>query len=268
MPRAVSWITRPVAIVLLALIQSTAFAAVFDDWTAVSVRGTVVYLVGDYWEELARGGIIAAGQPVRTLQSGRLQLQRRDTIISLGPNTAVEIDHGGPDAATTVRQYSGSVIVRANPRQSEHIAVETPVLAIMVNGGIVSVAFGQGTAEVRVDSGTVSIIDRLRGNRAVLVAGQAITNSAAAGLGFSGSGHPPTVVDSAGNQIAVATEQAAAPAGGPPGSSSGGNGSGNGGGNGEANSSNNAGGNSDNAGNNDGNQGNGNGKGKGAGNGN
>ena len=266
MPRAVSWIARPVAIVLLALIQSTAFAAVFDDWTAVSVRGTVVYLVGDHWEELARGGIIAAGQPVRTLQSGRLQLQRQDAIISLGPNTAVEIDSRGPEA-TTVRQYSGSVIVRADPRQSEHIAVETPVLAIMVNGGIVSVAFGQGTAEVRVDSGTVSVIDRVRGNRAVLGAGQTMTNSASAGLAFSGGDHPPAAVDAAGNQITATTQPGAGSSGGPPGSS-GGNGSGNGGGNSEANSSNNAGGNSDNAGGNSGDNGNGNGKGKGAGNGN
>ena len=187
MPLVVSR-ARLVAIAIVASFQSAASAAVSSDWVAVKVRGTVVQLVGSQWEELAPGGVLPDGQALRTLQSGRLQLQRDDETIALGPNTTVEIEHRGEAAPTLVRQYSGSVVVKATIAGTEHITVETPVIAVSTNSGVVTVAFDDDSASVIVNSGTVTVVDLLYGSTALLTAGQAVTNSASAGLGVSSAG--------------------------------------------------------------------------------
>jgi hypothetical protein len=204
MPLAAPRFLRPLAIAILAFLPSaTAQAAVVGNWTAVKVRGTVVYLVGSQWQEFSRGDAVSDGQAVRTLQSGRLQLQRGKETISLGPNTAVEIDRSQQGSLTTVRQYSGSVVIVASPGGGEQLTVETPVLAVATVGGVISVAFDGATAEVKVDSGSVSVVDLLNGSEVELVAGQAVTNSAAAGMDFSGSGTLPTVVAVSGDGVAA-----------------------------------------------------------------
>jgi len=243
MPLVVSR-SRLMAIAIVAFFQSAPLAAVSSDWVAVNVRGTVVQLVGGQWEEFARGGNLSDGQALRTLQSGRLQLQRDDQSISLGPNTAVEIDHG-QGSLTTVRQYSGSVLVKASAGRSAQIAVETAVLAVVTGGGVVTVAFDGDTAEVTVESGVVSVVDRLHGNMAVLGPGQTVTNSASAGMGVSGVGVLPAILDSNGNEVEMSTAAANSPS--PSGGGNAGGNSGNAGGN-----SGNAGGNSGNAGGNSG----------------
>ncbi len=192
------------ALAAAALLLSAAVqAADAGEWTAVKVRGTVVYLVGDQWQEFSRSDAISDGRAVRTLQSGRLQLQREGESINLGPNTAVEIlsREGSP---TTVRQYSGSVTIKARKGQ-EHISIETPLLVASTADGVVSVVFDGATARVEVSGGSVSVVDRLLGNTAVLVAGQAVSNSASAGLRFSGGGIPPVALDAAGKPKAFAS---------------------------------------------------------------
>ncbi len=239
---------RVAAFAVLALLLTAAPAAAAGDWIAVSVRGTVVYLVGSEWEELARGGVLMDGQAVRTLQSGRLVLEREGGKVSLGPNTTVQIERG---ATTTVTQHSGSVVVDAGGG-SARFFIETPVLAVVTAGGAVAVAFDGKTATVSVASGAASVIDRLKGSKAMLGSGQAATNSAAAGLGVSGAGELPAIFDASGEVV------------GAPGKSQGNAaGNGNAGGN-SGNSGNN--GNNGNGGDNNGNAGNGNGGDNGKGN--
>lgn len=181
----------------MVVLLTAASAAAVDDWIVVSVRGTVVYLVGSEWEELARGGVLMDGQPVRTLQSGRLVLERNGGTVSLGPNTTIQIERG---ATTIVTQHSGSVVVDAGGGDAR-FAVETPVLAVTTTGGAVAVAFDGGTATVSVASGAASVIDRIGGNEVMLGTGQAASNSAAAGLGISGAGELPAIVDAGGEVV-------------------------------------------------------------------
>jgi len=190
---------------LVVLHSATAYAA-GDEWTAVKVRGTVIHLVGSQWEEFSRGDTIADGQAVRTLQSGRLQLQRDQGSISLAPNTVVEIDENQQGDFTTVRQYSGSVTIEARQGDIAHIAVETPELLVSTAAGVISVAFDGNTAKVEVDSGSVAVIDRIHGTKSVLVAGQAVTRSASAGMDFSGSGTSPASVDASGDVVAASVD--------------------------------------------------------------
>lgn len=242
----------------LALLAGVAQAAATDGWIAVQVRGTVVRLIGGHWEELARGGALAADEVVRTLHSGRLVLQRSGGTVRLAGETAIRVSGRGSDDVA-VRQYSGSLVVEPAPGQT--ITVETPMLAVVARDGVAQVVFDGNAVSVSVSSGNASVLDRRYGLTAVLGAGQAAASSAA-GMVVSGVGTLPAIIDARGNPVASATEAPGRtlPNGGAMNS---GNGNGNNGGTG--NGQGNGNGNGDN-GNSQGN-GQGNGKGNGQGNG-
>lgn len=178
-----------------------------DVWIAVLTRGTVVSLVGSEWKECVRGDVLSEGQTVRTLHTGRLVMQLGDERISLGANTAIQLGRKAEGGATTIRQYSGSVVVQVSAGQSRLFAVETAVLAVSTTSGIAAVAFDGDTASVSVSDGTVSIVDRVHGHKAVLANGQNATLSAA-GFDVGGAGVLPVILDAAGNVVRTATADA------------------------------------------------------------
>ncbi|HEY0919296.1 MAG TPA: hypothetical protein VGD93_08790, partial [Devosia sp.] len=177
MPRAFAW----VGLALFAVLAQGAAvgAARAAGWTASDVRGTVVKLVRGEWQECERGAKVAEEATLRTLR-GRLVLEHDLGKISLGGGTTIQL--GGNGGGTTVVQYSGTVVVEAGGGQ---IAVETPMLAVVAGDGVATVAYDGAVARVRVDRGTVTVLDRVRGGSAVLAAGQAAVGTAA-GIGIGG----------------------------------------------------------------------------------
>lgn len=203
---ALVWV-RFVLFAVLALLAAAAHAASPDAWIAVHTRGTVVSLVGSEWKECVRGDVLSEGQTVRTLHSGRLVMQRGEERISLGANTAIQLGRKAEGGATTIRQYSGSVVVQVSAGRPRPFAVETPALAVSTTSGIVAVAFDGDTASVSVSDGTVSIFDRVHGHEAVLANGQNATSSAA-GFTVGGAGVLPVILDAAGHVVRTAAADA------------------------------------------------------------
>lgn len=178
---------RALAAAILALVVLTALpaaAARAEDWVAVSVRGTVVQLVGTAWQEFGRGASVVDGQALRTLQSGRVVLSRGEDTLTIGAGTAIE--WVADDGAAKIRQYSGSLTLSAG---SGRVVIETPVFDVAAaGGGIVSVAFDGSETHVVVHSGDASVTDRVRGRRTALSAGQAMAGSTAPGPGGAPEG--------------------------------------------------------------------------------
>jgi hypothetical protein len=204
MQSAVSRAIRSITVAAALLAGAATGAAVAaEDWVATQTRGTVIALVGTEWQELSRGDSVASGQPVRTLRGGRVQLQREGGSISLGPNTALQIDESPDGSFTTVTQYSGAVAVRAAEQPQIYLKIETPILVVVTSGSAVVVVLDEEKAQVQVDSGTVTVVDRLRGYNVLVSAGQTVSSSASGGIGVSGSGTLPVIFDAAGVEITM-----------------------------------------------------------------
>src|SRR5690349_16205492 len=93
------------AVLALALLGGVAEArAEVLAWTSTAVRGTVITLVGDRWEEVARGQVFA-GTALRTLRSGRVTMTMGDLTLELGPGSAVELGAPNAKGVASIRHY-------------------------------------------------------------------------------------------------------------------------------------------------------------------
>ena len=185
MPRASAWVG--LALFAMLVQGATVGAARAAGWIASDVSGTVVKLVRGEWQECERGAKVSGEVTLRTLR-GRLVLEHETGKIRLGGGTAIQL--GGRSGGTTVMQYSGTVAIEAG---GAPIAIETPVLAVVAGDGVATVAFDGATARVQVESGTVTVLDRVHGGRAVLLAAGQTATGTAAGMGISGRARLPPV---------------------------------------------------------------------------
>ena len=72
---------------------------------------------------------------IRTLASGRVTFTGGNETVDIAPNTQIQIfAKGGRKPFTTVKQYFGTVSVKAEVQQVQHFAVQTSYLAAVVKG--------------------------------------------------------------------------------------------------------------------------------------
>jgi hypothetical protein len=237
------WVSRLKGIapvIGLLTLTATGVSAAAEGWVVESARGTALRLNGDQWEEAVVGELIADGVVFRTLQSGRIVLSNAESRVSLGGQTAVEVDFVG--AGSTFHQFAGAVTVVANS-PSQAIRVENSAITASATGTTFTVEFDGKEATVEVAQGTVTVADAT-GGVVVADAGDTIVSSGT-GLKENDSG---TALVEASNASSIGDEVSAE------GDGNNGNGLGVGGNNGNGAE---AGGNNGNGNNGNGNNGNG-----------
>lgn len=190
---------------VLACALTTALAAspsIADDWVAVKLRGRVLQLVGNEWQQLKRGDVVSDDRVVRTLGDGKVSFQRAAETIDLGANTQIQIHDRNGKRFTTVQQYFGEVGIQAELRQVQHFAVQTPQLVAVVKGTQFIVTSDGKTAEVRVKRGHVAVEDRDTHQTTTVAARQsASTSDGNAPLIVSGLGKLPPVYAANGKPV-------------------------------------------------------------------
>lgn len=148
---------------------ATAFAAepawAQSAWVSTAVRGVVVYLNGDKWEEVTRGQPLA-GATLRTLRSGRLSLQGGNVTIEIGPQAAIQLVAGANGTQPLIRQYAGPLEVAAlaggKPGgvtiQAGRLSIGevTGALSITVSSDLTSFSVLSGSAVVKSDGKPVA----------------------------------------------------------------------------------------------------------------
>jgi hypothetical protein len=255
-----AWRLRSALLVVVAGLAFAPGAGAAESWFAAQVRGTVLSLENGQWSELPTGGPVGLGVPVRTLQSGRVELASDSVRLTLAPSTALQIEQAA-GSTTVVTQYAGVVTVDGNIADGARLVLATPSMNVTVEPGYAVLRVDGDAGTVAVDAGTVILDNTQTGERRQVAVGQAVNVAnldtpvpagvvaASAGNGAAGGRNP----------------NAANPAGGNSGGTN--NAGGNAGGNGNSGGNGNAGGNSG-GGNAGGNSGGGNAGGNGGGSGN
>ena len=250
-----AWLTC----LLLALAATAARADTPKAWTVTKSRGTAFVLADQEWRLLSTGDVVVAGQALRTLRSGAIQLKRQDATIELGAGTTAVLAEQA--AKTNVDLYSGTLLVNT---QSAGPEVSVTAAGVVVTGLQSSLAVrltSTITVQVAVQSGSAAIVSTSSGQKLVLSPGQSVQTSAVALNGRSGNEVAGTQVT--GSEVAAnsasSTSVAAAGTGTSAAASGSNNANGNAGGsganNGNSGSNSNAGGNGASNGNGNGNSG-------------
>lgn len=201
------------------------------------VRGTVIYLAGDRWEEVTRGQDLSQAA-IRTLRSGRLSIETPAGTLEIGPSAALELSSTGP-GQLAIKQHAGALKLSAGGATAHSIALQAGQLAITEVTGDAEIVVSKSSTVLTVRSGHVSI--RTANGRAASVgAGSYETNDGSGGIGVALTA-PAAPQGSGGDNNAGGNGNSNA--GGNGNGNAGGNGSNNAGGNGNANGNGNAGGN-------------------------
>lgn len=147
------------------------------EWVAQSSDGTVLKLVDGRWTEF-EDSVITQNSAIRTLQSGRLELESDGARISIGPNVAVELFTKPDDGRTLIRQYSGTLSIEGGRTGSGRLQLVAQDLEVVVpSGATISVAVRDDRAIVTVERGTAEITDKSTGEMVAATNGQAIDSN-------------------------------------------------------------------------------------------
>lgn len=180
---------RPIILAsALVLLSMSAQAA---DWVVAKTSGeTSVSSAQAQPMSLGLQSTLQPGDTIRTGSNGRVLLVRGEETILIGPNTVIGLPGETETNTTTILQQAGSIAVRAQKRDVNHFAVETPFLAAVVKGTEFTVTVDGNTADVQVASGQVQVTDNKSGQVALLLPGQAARALAngQGGLNLRGSG--------------------------------------------------------------------------------
>lgn len=167
------------------------------EWSVTTVRGTVLTLAGDAWFEVERGPLATPHSALRTLQSGRLEIEGGATKISVGRNTVVELLSGPDGVPVLLRQHSGQVTLRVEAASSQPVSLEAHDVVIVARLGTVSVALAGERVEIAVSPGGVAMVtDQVTGRVVTLTDGQSASARQGAGVievGGSVPGKVPAV---------------------------------------------------------------------------
>jgi len=200
----------------LSLIAS-APARAADSWIIEDLRGTVVRLEGDHWQEVLKGERIGASTVLQSLASSRAIVRTSSLRMRLGSETTVEATVGV--RLISVNQYSGTIeVVLANDSALE-LAVRTPGLVVSSSsGGRLSVEVKGGVTEIAVLSGTAQATDTASGRVLVLQDGDStsdlraeIIEASANGTQVAGADGAVTPVPGTPPVSALTVNSAAAP---------------------------------------------------------
>ncbi|MDP8998054.1 MAG: FecR family protein [Pseudomonadota bacterium] len=260
------------AIPLAMVVWCLATPAAADDWVAQKLRGEASVFVNGRWVHLKRGDVVATSDVVRTMKDGQVEFIRDKETITLGPNTQIQIFDRTGRRYTTVYEAFGTVRIEANVENVQHFSVQTPFVAATVKGTIFTVVSGKRMTKVAVQRGKVGVADLVHHTHVDVLVGQSASAGRITALHIKGAGKLASVVNAAGQPVAVTNVSNNGNNGNGNGNNGNGNGNVNGNGNGNNGNGNGNNGNGNNGnGNGNGNNGNGNGNGngnKGNGNGN
>ena len=169
---------RPVArgIVGLATIVFLTGATPAEFWTATKLRGIVEQQIDGQWQPLARGDVVPDARAIRSSSNGRVEFQRGQETVDLGPGTEIQIHDRPGQQYTVVSESIGTVSVEADVRNVNHFEVDTPFLAAVVKGTVFEVTTGAASATVSVSRGRVAVSDASH-HEALVAAGQIIRES-------------------------------------------------------------------------------------------
>ena len=147
---------RAICAIMLAafLVLSATAAAWAGTWTATRVRGTVIQLVGERWQEVVRGEILAEAA-LRTLRSGRLSVQAGTLELDIGPNSVLELDSTPARGAGSVRAYLGALTIGAVG--SEAIDLRAGRLQLTRIDGHARLTVSEAATALTVLDGTVTV---------------------------------------------------------------------------------------------------------------
>jgi hypothetical protein len=160
---------------MFALLAGLAFAPnaiSAEPWFATEVRGTVLSLENGQWSELPTGDPVGLGVPVRTLQSGRVELASGGVRLELAPSTALQIDEA--KGSTTVTQFAGIVTIGGTIAEGSQLVFETPTMSVTVNSGYAALRVDGDAGTVVVDAGAVTLHDLETGAQKRIAAGEAV----------------------------------------------------------------------------------------------
>lgn len=186
------------SLIVLALWSLPAFA---DDWVAVKLRGIAEALGESGWVALQRGDIVSDDRLVRTLADARLELQRGQEIITLGPNSQISIDDSAGEGQTIVRQDFGTVEVEAEVKVVEHFTVQTKFLAAVVKGTHFIVTADAAGASVEVTRGLVAVEATESKHKTSVAAGYTASIAKSGDLFVRGAGALPKIYDAKGIEL-------------------------------------------------------------------
>ena len=176
---------------MLALLAGMAFAPnaiSAEPWYATEVRGTVLSLENGQWLELPTGDSVGLGVPVRTLQSGRVDLTSDGIKLELAPVTALQIDQAA-GSTTVVTQFAGTVSITANINEGSYLVLQTPSMSVTVKSGYTELLVDGDAGTVEVDAGVVTLQDLATGAQQEIAAGEA-TSVADVGTSVMASSNP------------------------------------------------------------------------------
>lgn len=171
------WAPGLCAALTLIVLGSAPARAAGETWQVDDVQGAALVLVDGQWHEIRPGDRVRDGDPVRTLQTGSVELTHGGIVIRLDRQTAVELDVLGVSRATVV-QYAGTVSTEVADRA--RVVLRAGDLVTRVEEGQVTVRMDHGAASVSVGSGRARVSDR-SGHTVTLGAHQTASEKPAGG---------------------------------------------------------------------------------------
>lgn len=190
---------------LLASLALSCLPALADDWVAVKLKGAVEQYVDGAWVTLGRGDVVSDNRLIRTLADGRVDFQRDEEIIGLGPETQIRIEDRASESYTTVQQDRGTVEIEAEVEAIEHFEVKTKFLAAVVKGTHFIVTSTDAGGTVSVTRGLVAVEDRTTSHRTVVAVGQVASIRLGSEIQVSGEGTLPAILDATGRPLSGGT---------------------------------------------------------------
>ena len=137
--------------------MATMAAAASDvRWVSAGVRGMVIHLVEDHWEELALGQELVDAT-LKTLRSGHLTVATGGPLtIDVGPNSTLAFRTSVAGTALLF-QYEGALTLSADGRRGSRVTLKAGDLTLTGLTGTVEVVVDEGSVKLNVEAGTVTI---------------------------------------------------------------------------------------------------------------
>jgi len=162
----------PLCAAALMLLGLAAPATAADpSWVSSHVRGTVIYLAGDKWEEIVQGQSLVTAS-VRTLRSGELSLETGGVELRLGPSSVLELGSSPEHPGSQLRHYIGTMTISSTGPVK--VFLQAGRLSLTSIEGEAELAVNEASTVLSVHTGTVSVRDP-GGNLTSLLPGDYIT---------------------------------------------------------------------------------------------
>ena len=143
---------------LLGLCSVLPTTAAEQDWVASQLRGTVLFLTNDEWQEVTIGQSFGSGAVVRTLQAGDLVLTKGGQRVSLGPGAALGFS---ASATSTLVPYGGTIEV-ATSGPGASLTLAAPGATVTLTSATVRGVVKDRTSVFTVVKGRAEITDQRR----------------------------------------------------------------------------------------------------------